>query len=461
MASIIKRKTKYSVVYSYYDDDGKRQQKWETWGSYAEAKKRKAEIELKQANNTFVRPNIKTVSDLMYDFMELYGVNKWSLSTYDAKKGLIDNYINPMIGKTKLSSVSPRFLDEYYKSLLKVKRVARNGQDFGNETVSPRNVREVHKILSCAFNQAIRWELMESNPASKATLPKCEKVERDIWTVDDLFHALEVCDDDRLALAINLAFSCSLRIGELMGLTWDCVDIDEESIKNKNASIYIDKQLQRVSKNSLEKLDNKDVVKVFPSVLVSDSTVLVLKKPKTRTSIRRVWLPETVARSLVEWKKQQEEMKEIFGNEYYDYNIVMSLPNGRPMEGQVISRSFKRLIRKNHISDVVFHSLRHSSTTYKLKLNGGDMKSVQGDTGHEQLKMVSDVYSHILDEDRRHNAEMFEDAFYKKTPTAQKKETSSSTDAQQVMELLNASPDLASQLLKMLQIVNGGTQNGV
>ena len=232
------KKTKYSVVYSYYDDDGKRQQKWETWGSYAEAKKRKAEIELKQANNTFVRPNIKTVSDLMYDFMELYGVNKWSLST-------------------------------------------------------------------------------------------------------------------------------------------------------------------------------------------------------------------------------QEEMKEIFGNEYYDYNIVMSLPNGRPMEGQVISRSFKRLIRKNNLPDVVFHSLRHSSTTYKLKLNGGDMKSVQGDTGHAQLKMVSDVYSHILDEDRRHNAEMFEDAFYKKTPTAQKKETSASTDAQQVMELLNASPDLASQLFKMLQIVNGGTQNAV
>ena len=119
------------------------------------------------------------------------------------------------------------------------------------------------------------------------------------------------------------------------------------------------------------------------------------------------------------------------------------------------------MIRKNNLPDVVFHSLRHSSTTYKLKLNGGDMKSMQGDTGHAQLKMVSDVYSHILDEDRRHNAEMFEDAFYKKTPTAQKKKTSTSTDAQQVMELLNASPDLASQLLKMLQIVNGGTQNAV
>ncbi len=66
---------------------------------------------------------------------------------------------------------------------------------------------------------------------------------------------------------------------------------------------------------------------------------------------------------------------------------------------------------------MVFHSLRHSSTTYKLKLNNGDMKAVQGDTGHSQLKMVSDVYSHILDEDRRNNAAKFEEAFYRRDAT--------------------------------------------
>ena len=58
------------------------------------------------------------------------------------------------------------------------------------------------------------------------------------------------------------------------------------------------------------------------------------------------------------------------------------------------------------------HSLRHSSITYKLKLNGGDVKSVQGDSGHAQAKMVTDQYSHILDEDRRTNAQRFEEAFY-------------------------------------------------
>ena len=61
---------------------------------------------------------------------------------------------------------------------------------------------------------------------------------------------------------------------------------------------------------------------------------------------------------------------------------------------------------------VVFHSIRHTSITYKLKLNGGDMKSVQGDSGHAQLKMVADVYSHILDDDRMLNAQRMENAFY-------------------------------------------------
>lgn len=367
------------------------------------------------------------------------------------------NYINPFIGKTKLHDVTPRFMDEYYRKLLKVQRVARNGQEFTGECVSPRNVLEIHKILNCAFNQAVRWEILDHNPVSKATLPKYEKKVREIWTAEDLFHALEVCDDERLALAINLAFSCSLRLGEIMGLTWDNITIDEQSIKEHNASLYVEKELQRVSKTALDKLENKDVLKVFPAVLTSDSTALVFKTPKTKTSIRRVWLPETVARMLAQWKKQQEEMKGYLGNQYYDYDIVLSLPNGRPMEGQVISRLFKRMIRKYDLPDVVFHSLRHSSTTYKLKLNNGDLKSVQGDTGHAQLKMVSDVYSHILDEDRRHNATKFEQEFYSKLEPQAEEPLPGTSTAEQIMNLLSASPDVASELMRLLSAAGAKT----
>ena len=43
MASIVKRKSKYSVVYDYTDENGKRRQRWETFSTNAEAKKRKNE----------------------------------------------------------------------------------------------------------------------------------------------------------------------------------------------------------------------------------------------------------------------------------------------------------------------------------------------------------------------------------------------------------------------------------
>ena len=62
---------------------------------------------------------------------------------------------------------------------------------------------------------------------------------------------------------------------------------------------------------------------------------------------------------------------------------------------------------------MVFHSFRHSSITYKLKLNGGDIKAVQGDSGHAQASMITEQYAHILDDDRRINAQKFDDMFYK------------------------------------------------
>ena len=57
-------------------------------------------------------------------------------------------------------------------------------------------------------------------------------------------------------------------------------------------------------------------------------------------------------------------------------------------------------------------SLRHTSVTYKL--SGGDIKAVQGDSGHAQADMVTEVYGHIIDEDRRKNAGRMENAFYNK-----------------------------------------------
>ena len=83
---------------------------------------------------------------------------------------------------------------------------------------------------------------------------------------------MELCEDEDLKLAINLAFSCSLRLGEVLGLTWDCINITENAIAAGRASIYINKELQRVSRDTLKLLDSKDVILVFPSLCSKTAT---------------------------------------------------------------------------------------------------------------------------------------------------------------------------------------------
>lgn len=178
----------------------------------AEAKKRKLQVEYEQESGTFIPPSAKTVNDLLDEYMSIYGVNTWAMSTYESRKSLIANYIRPLIGDMKLEDVTPRIMDKYYRDLLSVKAVSSKYVKARTEYLTPHTVREVHKTLRNAFNQAVKWELMTRNPVEHATLPKEEHKTRDIWTAEVLQKALEACDDDILRLAINLAFSCSLRI---------------------------------------------------------------------------------------------------------------------------------------------------------------------------------------------------------------------------------------------------------
>lgn len=155
----------------------------------------------------------------------------------------------------------------------------------------------------------------------------------------------------------------------------------------------------------MDTLGNRDIRFVFPPVMSNPKTRLILKTPKTATSVRRVWLPKTLAYILREWRDTQQKQKEFLGDEYFDYDLVVAHYNGRPCDCKNIEKSFNRLKEDAGLPNVVFHSLRHSSTTYKLKLNHGDIKATQGDTGHAQADMITRVYAHILDEDRKVNAQ--------------------------------------------------------
>lgn len=454
MASIVKRKKAYSVVYNYTNETGETKQKWETCHSHKEALKRKAEIENQQFNGTFIPPKKLTVSSFLEDFVRTYGVNKWGVSIYDSNTSMIANYINPIIGDLDVQEVTTRVVDQYIQTLRKTPAASCKYRKAHSEYVTDKTIIKIVKVLSCAFKQAVRWELIGKNPFENAVLPKTEYKRRDIWDADMIRQALDECKDSKLYIAMNLSFACSLRMGEILGLTWDNVHIEDEEIANDNAYVYIDKELERVSKNAINMLGERDIYYTFSPLFPDATTRLILKKPKTDTSIRKVWLPKTVAYILKEWRSSQNALKEFLGNEYQDFNLVVALSNGRPCEDRIINKEFKRLKEEAKLPNVVFHSLRHSSTTYKLKLNHGDLKATQGDTGHAEIDMITKVYAHILDEDRKINAQKFESAFYsnpdlRKVQPPQEPQ-SSQLDLNELIRQLQNSPELAKTLATII-----------
>ena len=244
---------------------------------------------------------------------------------------------------------------------------------------------------------------------------------------------------------------------------WDKVHISDEDIANDDSHLWIEQELARVSREARQQLDANvwfpaiDIMFIFPSLMSNTHTNLVLKKPKTESSIRKVWIPKTVAYILREWKQVQDQYREYLGQEFYDYNLVLTLPNGRPVENRIMEKEFSKLREKAGLPYVVFHSLRHSSTTYKLMLSKGDIKSVQGDTGHATADMVTRVYAHVLDENRKENAKVFEQEFYSVSDLKNAKpteNTNSETDIKALLEQLQKSPEL---LAVMKNLLSGGT----
>ena len=436
MASITKRKSKFAVVYWYVDENEIRKQKWETCETKKEAKARKAFIEFYQqtngltivplseqyakeredAKNELSNPDSDiTLEEFLEIFVNIYGVSKWSANTFSSKKSSIKNYINPIIGHWKLSEITTKSLSKYYNDLLSVPEVPRANRKATGRCVQPANIKKIHDIIRCALNRAILWEYLDTkmrNPASLATLPKIPKNRRDVWTIGTFKKAISIVDDELLLICMHLAFSCSMRIGEITGLTWEDVIIDDKSIEDGNARVIINKELSRVSLEAMQKLKEKDIIKIFPTQKPHATTRLVLKTPKTETSNRVVWLPKTVALVLRRYKDEQTELKEFLGTAYNDYSLVIALDNGNPVESRIVRDRFQDFSEVNNFQIVVFHSLRHLSTGYKLKMTNGDIKSVQGDTGHAEAEMVMDVYSRVIDEDRRLNAKKLDDQFY-------------------------------------------------
>ena len=253
--------------------------------------------------------------------------------------------------------------------------------------------------------------------------------------------------------AIQLAFACCMRGGEVGGTQW-------ERFSRSDQVLYIDRVIDRVDKKLIEKLPKMDILFRFPNLYPGTRTVIVLKQPKTEGSIRTVYIPETVAKKLEKLREMQMKLKLELGDDgYMDYGLIICQANGRPIMTEHLNKRFKEvLIGLNdptiNVDNVVFHSLRHTSTGVKLRLSKGDLKAVQGDGGWNSPDMVTKRYAHILDEDRRRLADEMEQSFYKGKAEEAPVAAAPALDAEALASLLASNPELLKKALESVQLAN-------
>jgi len=207
---------------------------------------------------------------------------------------------------------------------------------------------------------------------------------------------------------VHLACAHTCRNGELCGLTWDTVDLEQGMLK-------INKTMQRVSKNAFSKLPKKEVFRIFPNKVDQCNSFLVLKTPKTKGSVRWLHLTRPIVEELSRRKQQVEKNKLYYGEEYRDYNLVFCQDDGTPVETNLCEKWFRKWQERNAalgLPTIVFHSLRHSAATLLMYLSGSDAKTVQTITGHSSAKLVFDVYNHPLMNHQKQLVEKLERVMY-------------------------------------------------
>lgn len=186
----------------------------------------------------------------MDEYVQVYGLNHWGDSFLSCSRHRIEHYIKPYLGNVAVKDLTTHDLDVFYDSLQDKPAVVLKGHKKTDATVSLSVIEKTHALLRSALSQAVTWEYIKTNPAERVTLPKYRPKTRDVWTPSEAQRALECCTDTVLHTTMLLALGCSMRIGEILGLTWDCVDFSEESIMDGTAHVTINKELKRCQKTA-------------------------------------------------------------------------------------------------------------------------------------------------------------------------------------------------------------------
>lgn len=385
MASIRKRgKNSYQITVSCgYDINGKKlietktirrppgitDKQWEK-----ELQKIALEFEMQVEKGEYYEPSKITVADFIDKWLEEHGKNL-EIKTLYRYQGMLNGRIKEALGHLKLDQVKPLHLLDFYNNLQE-DGIREDGKKGG---LSNKTIQHYHRLLSVMFNDAVRWGMMKENPCSRVSPPKVERKEMHYLDEEGISKLMQCLKKENIKYQtiIELFLVTGCRRGEIAALQWENVDLDKGIIYIKQAAVY------------------------------TPSAGIVVKPPKTPSSIRKIKLPVTTIELLKNYRKYwlsekikvgdlwQKDEKEKQSDAWKDPEWVFATWDGYIMHPDSFTDIFKKFIRKHNLPDIRLHDLRHTAAT--LLINAGlNVRAVAQRLGHANANVTLGIYTHAL-----------------------------------------------------------------
>ena len=352
-------------------ENGKRKQRWVSTGLTEKGNRRKAERLLREklAEEERKAPSGEATNILFTDYLQRWlalseqRVDEVTMQSY---RMLSLRHVLPWFQERRLtlSAVSRKVIQEF------LDEKGRCGRLDGKGGLGPKSLRELKNVLNQTLNEAVREELLTVNPCNLLRLPPKETSRAQFYTSEQLNALLTAVKEEPLYPLIRTAVVYGLRRSELLGLKWDSLDFENDTLAIRHT-----------------------VVKVY-STVAKDKT-------KTKSSYRSFPLPPEMRDLFLSLRADQERNRRLLGKDYVQTDYVFCWPDGRPFTSDYVSHRFGQLLKKYGLPHIRFHDLRHSCASFFIN-QGCDLKQVQEWMGHSDISTTANIYGHL--ETQRKNA---------------------------------------------------------
>jgi integrase len=391
MASIQKRgeNSWLLVVEAGYDAKGKRARRTKTvrvedkallkttkkLSDYLDGELYKFRIEVEAGE--YIAPEKMLFTAFVEEWRTKYLVKEFSQTTINTHDSLLKNHILPAIGHMRIDKINTMQII----NLLSHLGEEGSRKDGKGETLSDRTISHVYRVLKRVFDKAEEWNVVKDNPIKKVKKPKFEEKEMDYYEGEEarfVILALEK-EDTMWKLFFLGAMLGGLRRGELIALQWSDIDFE-------NFCISIDKNIP-----------------------LTEGGVPLVKKPKTKKSIRIIDMPEWYMEELKKYRYIWKQTKLGLGSHWEggEKEYIFHGGKGKPLYHTTPTTKWRRFVKKNNLKYIRLHDLRHTMVTLLIEA-GTNMKAIQKRAGHSSVKVTSDVYGHITKKVSRGTADQFD-----------------------------------------------------